>query len=73
MLVGVTSGKEYEKGMVVFTGKELTPSMLAEKAEKGLLPVNLALFNAYLEQLPGFKISKLVGVKAGNTFALEQA
>ena len=72
-LVGITSGNEYEKGMVVFTGKELTPSMLAEKAEKGQLPVNLALLKAYLEQIPGFKISKLVGIKAGPTFELEQA
>ena len=73
VLVGIASGKEYEQGMVVFTGKELTSSMLAAKAEMGRVPVNLALFNAYLEQVRGFKISKLVGVKAGKSFELEQA
>ena len=72
-LVGVKTGTEYNHGMVVYTGKELTPNMLEEKAKEVGVEINEGLFEAYLSQLPNFKISKMVGVKQVTEFCLEYA
>jgi hypothetical protein len=73
VLVGVKTGNEYIQGMVVYTGKEITPNMLKEKAKEAGVEINDGLFETYLSQMPNFKISKMVGVKQGSEFYLEYA
>ena len=70
-LIGLKTGKEYTRGMVVYTGTELTPSMLSEKAKNVGLESKDELFEAYLSQIPNFKISKMVGIRQGAEFNLE--
>lgn len=65
-LVGCKSGKEYLSGIVVFTGKVLTSEMLAEKAKYLRIPIESSLYQRYLEQVPKFKISKLVEISPDN-------
>ncbi|WP_428240791.1 hypothetical protein [Gynuella sp.] len=73
MLVGVITGNRYNQGLVVYTEKELTPNMLEEKAKKAGVEISVGLFEAYLSQMPNFRISKMVGVKHGLEFCLEYA
>lgn len=59
-LVGTKSGRSYEVGQVVYTGTDMSPSLLAEKLRVLKLEVDHELLKQYLEQIPKFKISKLV-------------
>ena len=69
-LLGAASGKSYSRAMIVFTGKEITPSILADKAKAlGLKPEN-ELYELLIAQLPNFKISKRV-VLDGSSKQLE--
>ena len=66
VLLGTSSGKPYNRAMVVFTGKEITSSSLADKAKAlGLKPEN-ELYDLLLAQLPSFKISKEVSLDRGS-------
>jgi len=71
VLVGVKSGTQYEQGMVVYTGKEITPNMLKKKAMNIDTTIKPGLFELYLSQMPNFKISKIVALKLGSEFCLE--
>ncbi len=71
VLVGEKSGAQYEQGMVVYTGKEITPNLLKEKAMKVGATIKPGLFELYLYQMPNFKISKIVALKLGSEFCLE--
>lgn len=59
-LVGTVSGQTYERAMIVFTGKEITPSSLAEKAEALGMKRENELYEILIEQIPNFRISKRV-------------
>ncbi len=71
IFVGLKTGTQYKQGMVVYTGKELTTDMLEEKAKNVGVIIKPGLFESYLSQMPDFKISKKVGVKACSEFCLE--
>jgi hypothetical protein len=70
-LVGIKSGNEYEYGMVVYTGKELTTEILSSKAQALGVEENIELFESYLAQMPNYKISQNVRIQEGAEFRLE--
>lgn len=58
--LGITSGKTYHRAMIVFTGREMTSSILADRVRSIGMKPESELYELLLVQISNFKISKKV-------------
>lgn len=72
-LIGIQSGRIHDKGMVVYTGKELSAKEVARKARESGISLDEALVDDHLKQIAGFRISNRVAVAASREFQIVPA
>ncbi len=59
-LLGITSGKTYHRAMIVYTGKGMTSSILADRVRTIGMKPESELYELLLAQVSNLKISKKV-------------
>ncbi|MCB1836329.1 MAG: hypothetical protein KDH99_01800 [Alcanivoracaceae bacterium] len=72
-LIGIETGRVYDQGMVVYTGKALSATMITSKAREFGISLDEALVNDYLKVIAALRISNKVAVKASPDFQLVPA
>lgn len=69
-LIGIKSGRIHDKGVVVYTGKDLSTGEVARKARESGILLDERLVDDYLKQVAGFRISNRIIVTASREFQI---